>query len=53
MARIVVVFPHDQRAILTICSRIQNMDGVADVTISMSHLLGGDGVILRMMNRWH
>ncbi|MFK8113791.1 MAG: L-lactate dehydrogenase [Rubripirellula sp.] len=45
LARIVDVVLHDQRSILTVCSRLQNMDGMPDVTISMPHLLGGDGVI--------
>tara|TARA_R110002049_G_scaffold285698_4_gene467109 strand:+ start:284016 stop:284906 length:891 start_codon:yes stop_codon:yes gene_type:complete len=45
LARIVDVILHDQRSVLTICSRIKDMDGVPDVTISMPHLLGGDGVI--------
>ncbi|EMI47036.1 L-lactate dehydrogenase [Rhodopirellula sp. SWK7] len=45
LARIVDVILHDQRSILTICSRIENMEGLPDVTISMPHLLGGDGVI--------
>lgn len=45
LARIVDVLLHDQRSILTICSRIEGMEGIPNVTISMPHLLGGDGVI--------
>ncbi|QDT12698.1 L-lactate dehydrogenase [Planctomycetes bacterium K23_9] len=45
LARIVDVIIHDQRSILTICSRIENVAGVSDVTISMPHLLGGKGVM--------
>ncbi|MFG0287099.1 MAG: L-lactate dehydrogenase [Rhodopirellula sp. JB044] len=45
LAGIVDVVLHDQRSILTVCSRIEGMDGLPDVTISMPHLLGGDGVI--------
>lgn len=45
LARIVDVILHDQRSILTICSRIENVAGVADVTISMPHLFGGEGVM--------
>jgi L-lactate dehydrogenase len=45
LARIVDVILHDQRSILTICSRIENVAGIFDVTISMPHLLGGDGVM--------
>ncbi|MDA8745117.1 L-lactate dehydrogenase [Rubripirellula amarantea] len=45
IAKIVDVILHDQRSILTICSRIEKMEGLPDVTISMPHLIGGDGVI--------
>lgn len=45
LARIVDVMLHDQRSILTICSRIENVAGVSDVTISMPHLFGGEGVM--------
>ena len=45
LARIIDVILHDQRSILTICSRIQNGAGIRDVTISTPHLLGGDGVL--------
>ncbi|WP_145175136.1 L-lactate dehydrogenase [Rubripirellula lacrimiformis] len=45
LARIVDVLLHDQRSILTVCSRIEDVAGVSDVTISMPHLLGGKGVL--------
>lgn len=45
LARIVDVILHDQRSILTICSRIENVAGISDVTISMPHLFGGEGVM--------
>lgn len=45
LARIVNVLLHNQRSILTICSRLENVAGVEDVTISLPHLFGGDGVI--------
>ena len=45
VARIVDVLLHDQRAVLSICSRHQEVAGVKDVTLSVPHLLGGDGVI--------
>ncbi len=45
LARIVDVILHDQRSILTTCSRIKDVAGISNVTISMPHLLGGDGVL--------
>ncbi|MEL7433446.1 MAG: L-lactate dehydrogenase [Chloroflexota bacterium] len=39
------VILHDQRSIMTICTPESNIAGVEDVTISMPHMLGGDGVI--------
>nr|WP_231612423.1 hypothetical protein [Novipirellula galeiformis] len=45
MARIVDVILHDQGSVLTVCSRILGMEGLPEVTISIPHLLGGDGVI--------
>lgn len=45
LARIVDVILHDQRSILTICSRLEQVAGVTDVTLSMPHLLGGNGAL--------
>lgn len=45
LARVVDVILHDQRAVLTVCSKISGVAGLNDVTISMPHLLSGDGVI--------
>ena len=45
LARIIDVILHDQRSVLTVCSRILGMEGLPEVTISIPHLLGGDGVI--------
>lgn len=45
IARIVDVILHDQRAILTVCTPQQDINGVKDVTVSLPHLLGGDGII--------
>jgi L-lactate dehydrogenase len=39
------VLLHDQRAILTICSRITGMPDCDGVTLALPHLLGGNGVI--------
>ncbi len=45
LARIVDVILRDQRAILTICTPLPEVLGVADVTVALPHLLGGAGVI--------
>ncbi|HEX6985803.1 MAG TPA: L-lactate dehydrogenase, partial [Planctomycetaceae bacterium] len=45
LARIVDVILHDQRAILTVCSPAAETAGVADVTLALPRLVGGDGVI--------
>jgi L-lactate dehydrogenase len=45
LARIVDVIMHDQRAVLTVCSPMDDIAGVKDVTVSLPHLLGGDGVL--------
>jgi len=45
LARIVSAILYDQRAILTISSRMELVAGVRDVTISLPHLIGGEGVI--------
>jgi L-lactate dehydrogenase len=45
VARIVDVVLHDQRAILTICSRITDVSDCDGVTLAMPHLVSGDGVL--------
>lgn len=45
VARIVSVLLHDQRAILTICSRIEGIPGCEGVTFAMPHLVGGQGAM--------
>ena len=45
LARIVDVILHDQRAVLTVCSPMDDIAGVKDVTVSVPHLLGGEGVL--------
>src|SRR6185295_16256039 len=44
VARIVDVLLHDQRAILTVCSRITGVAGCDDVTLALPHLVDGRGV---------
>jgi L-lactate dehydrogenase len=45
VARLVDVLLHDQRAILTICSRIENVAGCEGVTLGMPHLVGAQGAL--------
>jgi len=48
VARIVDVLLHDQRAILTICCRIQGLPGLDGLTLSLPHLVGGQGALATM-----
>jgi L-lactate dehydrogenase len=43
VARLVDVLLHDQRAILTVCSRIEGLEALEGVTLSLPHLVGGSG----------
>lgn len=45
LARIVEVILRDQRAILTVCTPIDEVVGIQNVTISLPRLLGGQGVL--------
>ncbi len=45
VARIVDVLLHDQRAILTTCSRISGVADCEGVTLSLPHLIGGEGTM--------
>jgi L-lactate dehydrogenase len=45
VARIVDVLLHDQRAILSICSRISGVPDCEGVTLALPHLVGGEGVM--------
>jgi len=45
LARIVNVITHDQRAILTVCTPMPDVAGVTDVTVSLPHLVGGEGIL--------
>ncbi len=45
VARIVDVLLHDQRAILTICSRISRAPGCDGATLALPHLVGGQGAL--------
>jgi len=45
VARIVDVLLHDQRGILTICSRIDGISDCEGVTLALPHLVGGKGAL--------
>ena len=45
LARIVDVILRDQRAILTVCTPVAEIAGVADVTVALPNLVGGSGVL--------
>jgi L-lactate dehydrogenase len=45
LSRIVNVILHDQRAVLTVCAPAPEVAGVANVTVALPRLLGGNGVI--------
>lgn len=43
LARIVRVILHNERAVLTVCTRMADVEGVHDTTVSLPHLIGGEG----------
>jgi L-lactate dehydrogenase len=45
LARITDVLLHDQRSVLTVCAPASDVSGVADVTVSLPRLIGGEGVL--------
>ncbi len=45
LARLVEVIIHDQRAILTVCTPTPEVAGVLNVTVSLPHLVGGQGIL--------
>jgi len=45
LARIVDVILRDQRSILTVCTPVAQVAGVCDVTLSLPHLVGGQGAL--------
>lgn len=45
IARIVEAILKDQRAILTVCTPIPEVAGVKNVTLSLPHLVGGEGAL--------
>jgi L-lactate dehydrogenase len=45
IARIVEVILQDERSILTVCTPMEDVIGVKNVTVSLPNLVGGDGII--------
>lgn len=45
LARIVQVILGDQRSLLTVCTPVAEVTGVEDVTLSLPHLIGGEGIL--------
>jgi L-lactate dehydrogenase len=45
VARLLDVILHDQRAVLTICCRIESMPKFAGVTFALPHLVSGSGAV--------
>ena len=45
IARIVEVILHDERSLLTVCTPMNDVAGVKDVTVSLPNLVGGEGII--------
>jgi L-lactate dehydrogenase len=48
IAKIVEVILGNQRAILTVCTPLEEVAGVRDVTLSLPNLVGGEGIINSM-----
>jgi L-lactate dehydrogenase len=45
IARIVEVILQDERSILTVCTPMEEVAGIKDVTVSLPNLVGGEGII--------
>ena len=45
LARIVQVILNNERSILTVCTPVGEIFGICDVTVSLPHLLSGEGII--------
>jgi L-lactate dehydrogenase len=48
LARITEVILGNQRTILTVCTPLDEVAGVEDVTVSLPHLVGGDGILMTL-----
>lgn len=45
LARIVEVILRNQRSLLTVCTPVADIAGIKDVTVSLPHLVGGEGIL--------
>ncbi len=45
LSRIVEIILHDQRSILTVSSQTAMIEGISQVTVSLPHLVGGEGIL--------
>jgi L-lactate dehydrogenase len=45
LARIVSNILGDRRAIMTVCTPVADIAGVKNVTVSLPHLIGGEGIL--------
>jgi L-lactate dehydrogenase len=45
LVRIIEVIIRDQRALLTVCTPVPDVVGVPNVTVSLPHLVGGQGIL--------
>jgi L-lactate dehydrogenase len=45
LTRIVEVILGDQRALLTVCTPVPDIAGIRNVTVSLPHLVGGQGIL--------
>ncbi len=45
IARITEVILQDERSLLTVCTPMQDVVGIRDVTVSLPNLVGGEGII--------
>lgn len=45
IARLVEIILNNQRAIMTVCTPVEQVVGVHDVTIALPHLIGGNGIL--------
>jgi L-lactate dehydrogenase len=48
VAHLLDVLLHDQRAILTVCSQVQDLFGRQKVTLGLPHLVGAEGALSRI-----
>jgi L-lactate dehydrogenase len=45
LTRIIEVILRDQRSLLTVCTPVRDIAGISNVTVSLPHLVGGQGIL--------